>query len=47
MSKVRFFQVTLYYLQMYILLDLPEVQELLTPDEVKEILVMAEYSAFH
>ena len=46
-SKARFLQVVLYYLQMYILLDFPEVQELLSPDEVQEVLVMAEYCALH
>ena len=46
-SKAAFLQVALYYLQMYILLDLPEVQELLTPEEVQEVQVMAEYCALH
>ena len=43
-SKARFLQLALYYLQIYLLLDLPEVQELLTAEEVS---VMAEYCALH
>ena len=46
-SKARFLQLALYYLQMYLLLDLPEVRELLTAEEVQEVLVMGEYCALH
>ena len=46
-SKARFSQLALYYLQMYLLLDRPEAQELFTTDKVDEVLVMAEYCALH
>ena len=46
-SKARFLQVGLYYLQMHLLLNLKKVREILTADEIKEVETMAEYVALH
>jgi hypothetical protein len=46
-SKARFLQVGLYYLQMYLLLNLKKVREILTPDQIKEVVTMGEYVALH
>ena len=46
-SKARFLQVGLYYLQMFLLLKLKVVKELLSEVEVEEVKIMAEYVALY
>ena len=46
-SKARFLQVGLYYLQMWLLSDLPIVQQILTPEELQEVETVAEFVALH
>ena len=46
-SRARFLQPCKYYLSMFLLLDVPEMQRLLTEEEVKEVEVMAPYVALH
>ena len=46
-SKARFLQIGLYYLTVFLLLDIPEVAALFTNRELEEIQIMAEYCALH
>ena len=46
-SKARFLQIGLYYLTVFLLLDIPEVAALFTQQEIVEIQTMAEFCALH
>ena len=46
-SSARFMQIGVYYLIICLLLDVPEVREIFTDDEITEIEMMAEYCAIH
>ena len=46
-SSARFMQIGVYYLTICLLLDIPEVREIFTDDEITEIERMAEYCAIH
>lgn len=47
MSRARFLQIAIYYISIFLLLDIPEVQTLFTALEIEEIKVVAEYCAIH
>lgn len=46
-SKARFLQIGLYYLQMFLLSDMPIVQQILTQEELREVEIMADFVALH
>ena len=46
-SPTRFMHIGVYYLTICLLLDIPEVREIFTEDEILEIEKMAEYCAIH